>query len=182
MSDASHHTRGSLPRRSVLRLALGVGALALSGCQVSPLYGDRSPATGGQSATATALSAIAIDEPADRTTQLVRNELFFSLDSGGVAAQYRLALRAASATQTLGVGGTGAAFARTVRVTAIYQLFALGSAAPLAENTVISTASYDSVEQRFANQRAEIDAEARAARDVARVIEAQLAAVFAQAL
>jgi LPS-assembly lipoprotein len=161
--------------------ALGVGALALSGCQVSPLYGDRSLAVGGRSATATALSAIVIDEPADRTTQLVRNELFFGLGSGTVAPQYRLALRAASATQTLGVGGTGAAFARTVRVTASYQLFGLG-AAPLAENTVISTASYDSVDQRFANQRAAIDAEARAARDVARVIEAQLAAVFAQGL
>jgi LPS-assembly lipoprotein len=151
----------------------------LAGCQVSPLYGDRSAATDGRSATATALSAIVIDAPADRTTQLVRNELVFGLDSGAAAPQYRLALRASSGEQTLGVSGTGAAFARTVRVTASYQLFALGEAEPLAENTVISTASYDSVEQRFANQRAAIDAEARAARDVARVIEAQLAAAFA---
>ncbi|MFN3226788.1 MAG: hypothetical protein ACE360_11135 [Hyphomicrobiales bacterium] len=182
MSNAPHYSRHPLSRRSVMLGALGVGALALSGCQVSPLYGDRSLAVGGQSATATALSAIVIDEPADRTTQLVRNELFFGLGSGTVAPQYRLALRAASATQTLGVGGTGAAFARTVRVTATYQLFDLDTATPLAENTVISTASYDSVEQRFANQRAAIDAEARAARDVARFIEAQLAAVFAQGL
>lgn len=182
MSDILHHSRHGLSRRSLLLGALGLGALALSGCQVSPLYGDRSLATGGQSATAAALSAIVIDEPADRTTQLVRNELFFGLGSGAVAPQYRLALRAASATQILGVSGTGAAFARTVRVTASYQLFDLGSSTPLAENTVISTASYDSVEQRFANQRAQIDAEERAARDVARVIEAQLAAVFAQGL
>ncbi|CAN0589318.1 unnamed protein product, partial [Ectocarpus sp. 12 AP-2014] len=89
-------------RRAVLG-ALGVGALALSGCQVSPLYGDQSPATGGQSATASALSTISIDAPADRTTQLVRNELFFGLDSGSSAAQYRLALRASTGTQTLGV-------------------------------------------------------------------------------
>lgn len=162
--------------------ALGLSAVALGGCQVRPLYGDRGLQSTGQSTTASALSAIAIDPPADRTTQLVRNELFFGLDSESVPVQYRLALRAASAEQTLGVGGTGAAFARTVRVTASYQLFALGRPEPLAENTVISTASYDSVEQRFANQRAAIDAEARAARDVARIIEAQLAALFAQSL
>lgn len=165
-------------RRALLG-ALGVGALALTGCQVSPLYGDQSSATGGRSATASALSAIAIDAPSDRTTQLVRNELFFGLGSGSTTPQYRLALRASSGAQTLGVGGTGAAFARTVRVTASYQLFVIGAERPIAENTVISTASYDSVDQRFANQRALIDAEARAARDVARVIEAQLAAAFA---
>lgn len=181
MSDTRFPSRHILSRRTVLG-ALGVGALVLGGCQVSPLYGDQSPATGGRSATASVLSTISIDAPADRTTQLVRNELFFGLDSGSSAPQYRLALRASSGAQTLGVGPTGAAFARTVRVTASYQLFPLGADRPIAENTVISTASYNSVDQRFANQRAAIDAEARAARDVARVIEAQLAAAFATGL
>ena len=162
-----------------------LGALALAGCQVSPLYGERtlagSAGAGQTSPVADALASIAIDPPADRTTQLVRNELFFGLDSARVAASYRLALRAQSEQRTLGVGGTGAAFARAVQVSATYQLFALGETTPILENTVVSTASFDSVDQRFANQRAAIDAQTRAARDVARIIEAQLAASFATA-
>lgn len=177
--DPTHRSR--LSRRAFL-LGAGGSALALGGCQVRPLYSDSAPALGGRSATATALSGIEIDAPGDRTTQLVRNELVFGLDSGSTAARYRLALRASQSVQTIGVGGTGAAFARSLRVTANYQLFAIGETTPLIENTVISTASYDSVDQRFSNQRAAIDAQGRAARDVARIIEAQLAAAFATGL
>lgn len=164
--------------RRVLFAVLGVGALVLSGCQVSPLYGDRAgPA--GTSATANVLASITVDPPADRTTQLVRNELLFGLNSGTQNAQYRLALRATQSENVLGVSGTGAAIARTVRVTATYQLFARGDDEILATNTVFATASYDAVEQRFANQRATIDAEGRAAREVAATIQAQLAATVA---
>lgn len=164
--------------RRVLFGLLGVGALALSGCQVSPLYGDRA-GPGGTSATASVLASISIDPPADRTTQLVRNELLFGLDSGTQNAQYRLAMRATQSVSVLGVSGTGAAIARSVRVTATYQLFALGDDEVLATNTVFATASYDAVEQRFANQRAAIDAGGRAAREVAATIQAQLASAVA---
>ena len=180
MSDTRHPNSHLVSRRLVLA-GLGVTALGLAGCQVSPLYGTQ-PGSAGLSPTAAALQAISIDPPADRTTQLVRNELVFGTGSGNAPTQYRLALRARSDEQVLGVSGTGAAFARTVRVTASYQLFRLGETVPLVENTAISTASYDSVEQRFANQRATIDAQTRAARDVARTIEAQLAAAFATGL
>lgn len=167
--------------RRVFFSVLGVGALALSGCQVSPLYGDRAGHS-GTSITANALASISVDPPADRTTQLVRNELLFGLDSGTQTARYRLALRATKNETVLGVTGTGAAFARSVRVTATYQLFELGDDEVLASNTVIATASYDSAEQRFANQRAAIDAEARAAREVAATMQAQLAVAVAARL
>lgn len=166
-----------LNRRALLGL-LGAGALVLSGCQVSPLYGDRT-GPGGTSATANILASISVDPPSDRTTQLVRNELLFGLDSGTQNAQYRLALRATRTETVLGVSGTGAAIARSIRVTATYQLFELGDDEILATNTVFATASYDFAEQRFANQRATIDAEARAAREVAATIQAQLAAAIA---
>ena len=170
----------TLISRRFLLAGLGVATLGMAGCQVRPLYGDAAPGSGpGASSTRAALAGISIDPPADRTTQLVRNELFFGVDSGGAPARYRLALRATSAEETLGVSGTGAAFARSVRVTATYQLFVLGEDRPLVANTVFSNASYDSVEQRFSNQRAALDAEARAAREVAAIIEAQLAAALA---
>jgi LPS-assembly lipoprotein len=157
---------------------MAAGALMLSGCQVSPLYGDRA-GPDGTSATANVLASIAVDPPSDRTTQLVRNELLFGLDSGTQNARYRLALRATRSETVLGVTGTGAAIARSIRVTATYQLFQLGDDEILATNTVFATASYDFAEQRFANQRAAIDAEARAAREVAATIQAQLAAAIA---
>lgn len=181
MSDqAKSHLTGTSKRlsRRAFFSVLGICGLALSGCQVSPLYGDRA-GLDGSSATANVLASISVDPPSDRVTQLVRNELLFGLDSGTQNVQYRLALRATQSENVLGVGGTGAATARSVRVTANYQLFRLGDDEVLAANTVFATASYDSVEQRFANERAAIDAQARAAREVAATIQAQLASAIA---
>ena len=166
-----------LSRRSLLA---SLGALTLlAGCQVSPLYSS-GPA-GGAGAPTAHLGGIIIDPPADRITQQVRNELVFAFGSGPQGQQYRLALLAVSDITVLGVSGTGAAIARRVRVTATYQLFAIGSDDILATNTVFASASYDNSEQRFANQRAAIDAEARAARDVAATIQAQLASAMSSA-
>lgn len=181
MSDRSKQASTDLVTRRTALGLLGAGALVLSGCQVSPLYGDRA-GFGGTSRTASALSAISIDPPNDRITQLVRNELMFGLDSGAASVQYRLALRATASTQTLSITGSGAASAQTVLVTANYQLYRLGDDRPVAENIARSTASYDSVDQRFSNQRAAIDAQARAAREVAAIVEAQLAAALATGL
>lgn len=178
MSKASKIKTLSQPsRRGVLGL-IAFGGLALSGCQVGPLYGDQ-VGFGAPSATAQALSGIAIDPPADRVTQLVRNELVFGLNSDASNAPYRLSMRASSASQSLGVTNDGASFAQSVQVQATYRLFQTGTEEPLLENTVFSTASYDTSGQRFSNQRARIDAERRAALEVARMIEAQLAAAFA---
>ena len=181
MSDRSTSSAHRLTRRAALSGLLGIGALSLAACQVSPLYGDRS-GFDGTSRTASALSAITIDPPADRITQLVRNELVFGLGNQADNARYRLALRATSSTQTLSVTGSGAAAAQTVLITANYQLYRLGDDQPLVQNVARSTASYDSVDQRFSNQRAAIDAQERAAREVAAIVEAQLAAALATAL
>lgn len=186
MSDQARTPQAQRPktrpnRRGLIAAVIGVGCLALSGCQVSPLYGDRAGfgANGGPTST---LNAIVIDPPADRVTQLVRNELVFGLDTGQAGAAYRLALRADMSQNRLGTDPGGAAIARMVRVTASYQLFAMGEDLPLIENTVIETASYDVVGQRFSNERALLDAQARAARQVAATIEAQLASAFASGL
>ena len=169
-------------RRVALR-ALGAGGLAvvgaaLAGCQARPLYADRS-INGGGSLTESALASIQIDPPSDRVTQLVRNELVFRFGSSGSASTYRLTLRASRGLTTLGVSGTGATFARTLRVTATYQLFRLGEVEPLTQNTVIANAGFEEVQQEFANERVLIDAEQRAAREVAAIIDAQLAAFLA---
>ncbi|MEM6711571.1 MAG: LPS assembly lipoprotein LptE [Pseudomonadota bacterium] len=178
----SERTKSPVNRRTALRfLGAGVvvsGAAALGGCQIRPLHGDRTLAN-GTSRAASELASIQIDPPSNRTTQLVRNELVFRFGGDGGLSTYRLALGASRVITTLGVDGTGATFARTLRVAATYQLFRLGEDEPLTENTVIANAGFDEVEQEFANERAAIDAEQRAAREVAAVINAQLAAFFA---
>lgn len=155
-------------------LALGAcGILALAGCQVRPLYGNQAGLS-GTSTTADVLAQIAIDPPADRTTQLVRNELVFGLGEAPTQ-RYRLALAATRQTRSLGLTGSGATLGRSIVVTATYQLIDTEQNAVLLSNTVSSAASFDSAEQRFANQRATIDAEERAAREVATLIRTQLA-------
>ncbi|MEM6383305.1 MAG: LPS assembly lipoprotein LptE [Pseudomonadota bacterium] len=167
-------------RRTVLHaVASAAATVVLAGCQVRPLY-DRQ-ATLGAPEIPTALAQIAIDPPADRTTQLVRNELVFGLGIGGETLDpvYRLALRAESVVRSLAVQGTGTAIARSVAVTAEYQLIPLGERDVLATNAVTATASFDVAEQRFSNQRAERDAVERAAREVAQIIQAQLSVALA---
>ena len=120
-----------------------------------------------------------IDPPSDRVTQLVRNELIFATGAGTAPSAYRLALRATSRETTLGVVITGRASVQQVRVTAAYQLVRLEDELVIADTSAIASASYDAVEQRFANQRAAQDAQARAAREAALVIAAQLSALLA---
>ncbi|MFK7791063.1 MAG: LPS assembly lipoprotein LptE [Devosiaceae bacterium] len=180
MSDIDKLTASYLSRRALLGV-VGVSALALAGCQVRPLYSDQ-VSLAAPSQTASALSQIMIDPPADRLTQLVRNELVFGLNGGNSGATYRMAMRATSSTQSLGVAASGASFAQSVQVTANYQLFRNGDTEPLLERQAFSTASYDTSGQRFANQRAAIDAQDRAAKEVAAIIETQLAAAFATGL
>ncbi|MBV6658915.1 MAG: hypothetical protein KI785_14225 [Devosiaceae bacterium] len=173
-------------RRMVLRGLLGLSGLALAGCQVRPLYAPSSApsATWTGSAIADLFSAITIDPPADRTTQLVRNELVFGLGLSGepVNPRYRLALAANRTSRALAVQPSGSALTRNVAVTADYQLIPLGERDVLVTNRVTAAASYDAVDQRFANERAQIDAEQRAAREVAMIIQAQLAAALAPGL
>lgn len=179
----------SLPERnflsSRLRLAavslLATGLLGVSACTVQPLYSD-GPVTGSTvtGSIASELSTISVKPVITRVGQEVRNKLLFLLYGGQAepaAPSYTLQLvvssiSEASANIQVNTVNEPTAAIETVRVT--YQL-------KDSSGTVVATgkrqfaASYDVPRQEFAAVRARIDAENRAAREVAELVRLALA-------
>lgn len=163
-------------RLAPLALAAFVAAAA-SGCTVQPLYGT---APGGGSVQAN-LQSIAIDPPSNRVGQVVRNKLLFYLTGGGEVSdpQYRMRLRVSTSESPLGIRRTGSAPVFSVTVAATYTLYRFGTDDILLRETVRGTASYDETNQGFANVRAKLDAENRAAEQAADHLRTRLASAVA---
>jgi LPS-assembly lipoprotein len=179
----------SLPERnsfsSRLRLAavslLATGLLGVSACTVQPLYSD-GPIAGSTvtGSIASELSTISVKPVTTRVGQEVRNKLLFLLYGGQAepaAPSYTLRLvvssiSEASANIQVNTVNEPTAAIDTVRVT--YQL-------KDSSGTVVATgqrqfaASYDVPRQEFAAVRARVDAENRAAREVAELLRLALA-------
>jgi LPS-assembly lipoprotein len=167
------------PRRCLPALALALlGSFYLSGCTVQPVYGSKPDG----SAVGRSLASIAIDPVDSRVAQEVRNKLIFYMTGGaGEAAnpQYRMKLRVTSSENKLGISRTGSAPVHSLTVTASYTLTPVGSEDVLLRDTARGTASYDRSNQNFANIRAELDAENRAAAQAADEIRLRLATTMA---
>lgn len=167
--------------RSLPVLAGAVLLTALSGCQVRPLYSD-----GPTGSTAAALASIEISEPDDRVEQEVRNALVFITSRGAgepVNPLYHLALNVSH--RTMGVlfdqtddddddqPGAG----RTV-VKADYNLTKTATGETVASGTRTAVALADFPDQEFAKVRAVRDAQNRAAKELAEIIGADIAAAL----
>ena len=174
--------------RFVALAAVLAGALALGGCQVRPLYGTLSTPAGSPALTQE-LSAIDIDtvqtasdEDLDRIGQVLRNELIFGFRRGREAPEssYRLKILIDRPLNEVGVERLAdVPSAYTVTVNATYVLSDIATGRTLETGRAFGTASFDFSSQRFANLRAERDAEDRAAKTVARDIQTRLASFFA---
>ena len=159
-------------------LLVGLG-LTLSACQVRPLYSTTS--TSGQTLAAE-LSTIAIDPAKDRLEQEIRNKLIFAFNGGASPSTpaYQLKMQVNNSTGDLDIeSGTGLAKTTRVRLTVTYQLIRLADKAVATTGSSFFTASFAKSTQRFANDRALIDAENRAADQVANDIQLRLSAFFA---
>ncbi|MHC5655442.1 LPS assembly lipoprotein LptE [Stappia sp.] len=174
--------------RHVALSALVVAALALGGCQVRPLYGTLSmPA--GSPALVQELAAIDIDpvetasdEDLDRVGQVLRNELIFGFTRGREAAptRYRLKILIDRPLNEIGVERLAdVPSAYTVTVNASYVLSDAATGKTLKTGKAFGSASFDFSSQRFANLRAQRDAENRAAKMVAGDLQTRLAGFFA---
>lgn len=146
-----------------------LSTLFLVGCQIQPLHSTA--ALSDASSVSAALSSIDISPPRTRLDQLVRNELQFSL-SGGTKPTgdlpFELLLKTRKEVRSVGISdvdfGPRAFF---VDIIADYVLKDRRKAVPIAQGTEEATASYDRVDQEFANVRSERDAEIRAAKSTA---------------
>jgi LPS-assembly lipoprotein len=175
----SSHDRGLLLARLGRTLALGlVAAVALSACTVQPLY---APSLSGTSA-ASALGQIAIDPVDTRISQEVRNRLIFSLSGGSepAAPTYRMKLFVTSAESALGVTPVEAAPAYSITVSATYEVKTAATGDIVLRGTTRGTASFDRISQVYANTRAKLDAENRAAALAADEIRLRLASAAAK--
>lgn len=164
------------------RLALGLAllVLALPACQVRPLYATAPGAE--DSAVVAELGAVAVEPLRERVGQTLMNELIFLMRGGARLAEPRYTLRLIVSTRSSSLGieeYEAVPTATLIALTATYTLTETGTGRVVTTGSVSSTASYDFSSQRFANLRAERDAEDRAARTAAAEIRTRLAATLA---
>lgn len=164
-------------RIRLLTVALGAGlATALAACSVQPLY---SPSATGI-AVNTALSGIIVSPVDTRLAQDLRNRLLFDLSGTPPAPpRYKVDLTVSSSELALGVTPIETSPAYSVTVTATYQVSSVTTGQIVYRATSRQTASYDRGNQAFANERAKLDAETRAAVLAADDIHLGLAAAAA---
>ncbi|MBS1165799.1 MAG: hypothetical protein H6R00_1824 [Proteobacteria bacterium] len=168
-----------LLRRGALLLA--VTAL-LAACQVRPVYAPvSSSAVGGHPAMATELASIAIEAQTDRIPQTLMNELIFQLRGGGalVTPKYRLHLILTARVSDLAIRASeDIAVAKLVSLTTTYTLTEIATGRVVTSDNVYTTSSFDVTSQRYANVRAQQDAEDKAARAAAADIRLRLSSAL----
>ncbi|WP_404925625.1 LPS assembly lipoprotein LptE [Mesorhizobium sp. ORM16] len=169
--------------RLLRRAALAglVGSLALvSACQVRPLYSS-APLSTGSSANAE-LASIAIKPVRTRYGQQVRNNLIFGFGRGAgetASPAYSLDLGVTEAVESSALVQVGTdqdePTAGSVTLTAGYTLTDAKTGAVIATGRRAITSSFDRPRQEFAAYRAQIDAENRAARELANALQLSIA-------
>ena len=167
-------------KTKILTLALFVGlGLGLSACQVRPLY---SSTTASGQTLATELSTVEIAPAKNRVDQEIRNNLIFAFTGGGDPAQpaYRLVIETKTTSDDLTIeSGTGLANNTRVSMTSTYKLIKLADKSVATQGSSFFTAEFTRSTQRFANDRAQLDTENRAAEQISNDIQLRLSAFFA---
>lgn len=160
----------------VAAVLVAVGVL-LAACNARPLYGT---ATDGTNVRAD-LAFVDVAPTDGRVGQRVRNDLLFLLHGGGPARDaYIVDLSTTSSTSNIIVRRIGGQpQGATVTVQTRFGVRDSSTDEEVFWGRVARHASYELSNQRFANDRAELDAENRAAREVAEEIRMRLAAFFA---
>ncbi len=179
MLSYDHNRSGGGRKAGHLILLAAVTAMALAACTVQPLY---APTAAGTSVIAS-LGTISIDQVNDRLSQEVRNQLIFQLNGGkGQPANpaYHMKLSVGSSTSALGVTPIASAAAYSITVAATYEVRSVADDKIVLRETSRQSASYNRVNQLYANERAQLDAENRAAAQVAEDIRIHLAAAAAK--
>jgi LPS-assembly lipoprotein len=179
----------------VLKFASLAAALAfLAGCTATPLYGapTTTPAAfAGDAASSmsmqSTLSSVAVSAATSRQGQQVRNRLIFLFGQGaGEPRQPAYTLDMTVTSRVIGVAAvpvagiiySGQPSASNVELTATYSVKD-ASGAIIGKGVRRATAAYDVPLQNFAERSALMDAEDRAARDLAEAVHLAVAQGFA---
>lgn len=164
-------------------MGLTGAATLLAGCQARPLYAELgATSTEANREVQSQLAAISISAAGTRADQVLRNELIYSFTGGGDEQKPRYHLRFITSTTSAAVAvqvmsQVPASYLLTM--TANFMLTDNATQRTLLRGVSSADASYDFSSQRFANLRAQIDAENRAAKVIASDIRIRVAAYFA---
>lgn len=167
--------------RRIVLCGLVASAALVSACTVRPLYSDAPLSKGSDVGAAEELASIAIKPVDSRYAQLVRNNLIFALTGGGEppTARYSLSLRVSekvdSAARIQRTTSDDEPTAGTVRLTGSYVLTDAKTGKKITSGRRSISSSFDKPRQEFASYRAQIDAESRAARELADLLRLAIA-------
>ncbi|MER9934763.1 LPS assembly lipoprotein LptE [Mesorhizobium sp. M0088] len=166
------------------RIALAglIGSLALvSACTVRPLYSS-APLSGSQASASAELALIGIKPVNTRYGQHVRNNLIFGFGRGAgepASPVYSLNLGVTEAVESAALVQVGTdedePTAGSVTLTGSYTLADAKTGVVIASGKRSITSSFDRPRQEFAAYRAQIDAENRAARELAEALQLSIA-------
>lgn len=165
-----------LPKTSaVTRRAFSMGALLfLAACQFQPLHGSGA----AQPDTASGLSNVAVSQVSSRVGQQVRNHLLFLLNGGYASPEktHEARIRVTwSNKQLAAIEGVRDNVSGSVTVVASYDLIDLSTGKAVGRGSRQAQAFYDRTGQVFSNNRAERDAENRAAKEAAESLRLAIA-------
>lgn len=156
-------------RRFLACISVAFGTALLAGCQVQPLYGNRS--------TVESMPSVVISEPTSRVEQQVRNQLVFLLSGGAgepANPEYNLQLKVtAGSTNYLSQISSNLPQPGRTTLVATYVLTRNGQL--VKKGTERMDAQLDYTSQQFAQIRAVRDAENRAAKELAELLKLDIA-------
>ena len=176
--------------RLVRWLAVAAAAAMTAGC-FQPLYGEHATGPGTVNPNVRdAFATVEVDQipapngtPEARIAVEVRNNVIWELTGGAGAGTpaYRLAIRMTLSKTAMIVDiATGRTEAEVVGINASYTLTEIGTKKVVVNSQTFSRVSSDvpGLQQRFAHQRAQRDAEDRATKVIAEQIRSRLASYF----
>lgn len=146
-------------RRGFLGLALGGGALALSGCGFTPLYSEAAPAS--------LLRGLIRVEPSPGREGFTIRETLLSRLGVPVAPAFSLSTSFTAREEGLAITQTADITRYNVTGTLDYRLYRLDSLETVVEGSLRSTAGYSATGSAYAATVAERDARERLARTLA---------------
>jgi len=166
----------------VAALAALIGLVPVGGCtSVQPLYGS---VTGQPSPVVAQLHQVEVEVAKSRLSQEIRNELIYQLYGGEGSPdpkpKYKLSVRVNDSNVPVGVEkfeDLPAAYLEQLNAT--FTLTETATDKTLLTGTSFENAAYDFSNQRYANIRAQRDAQNRAGTVIADDIQIKLAAYFA---
>ncbi len=162
--------------QSLQRIALGLALLVgLTACQVRPLY---------DSSMSEALASVSVSSANDVTEQNIRNELIFLFNQGGAEPRfpnYILTLNVYSSNSAAVYDSSlNANMAGRVTLTGSYSLEQVSDKKVLGKGSQSVTALIDDLNQDFARERAVLDAQKRAGRELAELIKNEVAIILSR--